>query len=167
MRVPKGRKADVYETDAQGRKYWARELLIGDKAVGEILVPEGNNRVVVEWDEVSGIPRVTENIDFPHTPYTTHFWFNSTPDKDSKSGHYDVAVGRRFCWLHAGGKRCLGVGANYMRWDADSDNGFRPVRGSAPEIKKTTTKIITADPSEMGKDYITLPFAEFIRKYKL
>src|SRR3989338_8273112 len=112
LRVPKGRKADAYETDAQGRKYWVRIGLVGDQEVGEILVPEGYGRLVAEWDEVSGIPRVTiENRDFPHKPYTTHFWFNSTPDKDSTSGHYDVAVGRRSNWLHDAGEWCLSVDA--------------------------------------------------------
>src|SRR3989344_9089901 len=77
LRVPKGREASKYETDAQGRKYWARIVLYGDKEVGEVLVPEGGGRLVAEWDEVFGVPQTTiENIDFPHKPYTTHFWFN-------------------------------------------------------------------------------------------
>jgi hypothetical protein len=48
LRVPKGRKADKYETDPQGRKYWVREVLEGNEAVGEILVPEGGGRLVAE-----------------------------------------------------------------------------------------------------------------------
>lgn len=32
-------------------------------------------------------------------------------------------------------ERCLGVGADYRRWDADSGGGFRPViRGSWPIV---------------------------------
>ncbi|MBI5061826.1 MAG: hypothetical protein HZB67_05965 [Candidatus Aenigmarchaeota archaeon] len=134
LRVPKGREAGKYETDAQGRRYWARIVLDGDKEVGEILVPDGGGRLVAEWDEVFGIPRVTiENRDFPHNPYTTHFWFNSTPDRDSTSGHYDVAVGRS-AWPHAVYEGCLYVAASYVRLPAPSDAGFRLVRGSLPEI---------------------------------
>ncbi len=167
LRVPKGRNPAKYETDSNGRKYWAREFLIGDKVVGEILVPEGNGRIVVAWDEVSGLPRVTEDIAFPHKPYTTHFWFNENPDKDNKSGRNDVAVGRRGSWLRDEGERCLDVGADYVRWGAGSGDGFRPVRGSVPEIKNTTTKISLIDTNEMEKDYGKLPFAEFTKKYKL
>jgi hypothetical protein len=137
LRVPKGRRAGKYETDTQGRKYWIREVLEGDKVVGEILVPEGDGRLVAEWDEVFGIPRVTvENQDFPHNPYTTHFWFNATPNKDSTSGHYDVAVERRSYWHHDVDERCLDVDADYRRLDAYSNAGFRLVRGSFPEIEK-------------------------------
>ena len=111
--------------------------LVGDQEVGEILVPEGYGRLVAEWDEVSGIPRVTiENRDFPHKPYTTHFWFNSTPDKDSTSGHYDVAVGRWSFWRRVADEGCLDVFADYRRLDAHSGIGFRLVRGSGPEIEK-------------------------------
>src|SRR3989344_7702125 len=38
LRVPKGRKAGKYETDAQGRKYWVRIVLDGYKEVGEVPV---------------------------------------------------------------------------------------------------------------------------------
>lgn len=137
LRVPEGRKADTYETDPQGRKYWAREVLIGNDVVGEILVPEGNARIVVAWDEVFGLPRVTEDIAWPHNPYTTHSWFDPNPGKDSMSGHTDVAVWRGDYWRHGGAEWCLAVSADYARLYADSDDGFRPVRGSLPEIKKT------------------------------
>ncbi|MFH0889874.1 MAG: hypothetical protein V1836_01890 [Candidatus Aenigmatarchaeota archaeon] len=140
LRIPKGRDPTKYETDAKGRKYWAREVLIGKDVIGEILVPEGNGRVAVEWDEVFGLPKTTDNIDFPHKPYTTHFWFNQTPSKDGKSGHYDVAVGRRGFWLRDVDRGCLAVNALYARSDAGSDDGFRPVRGSLPEIKNTSAK---------------------------
>ncbi|MBI2583241.1 MAG: hypothetical protein HYW25_01115 [Candidatus Aenigmarchaeota archaeon] len=131
LRVPKGRKPDAYETDAQGRKYWQRILLIGDQEIGDFPVPEGNGMVIVEWDEVSGLPRVTEQIAYPHEPYTTHFWFNPNPDKDKLSGHYDVAIGRRGAWPHGVDARCLSVDASYGRWDADSDGGLPPCSGVA------------------------------------
>ena len=127
LRVPKGHDSTKYEYH-QGRKHWAREVLIGKDVVGEVLVPEGNNRVVVEWDEVFGLPRATENIDFPHTPHTTHFWFNENPNKDSVSGHQDVAVGRRSLWRPDGAESCLSVDAAYARSSAVSAAGFRLVR---------------------------------------
>ena len=138
LRVPKGREASRYETDSQGREYYRRIVLIEDQEVGEILVPEGEGRVVVEWDEVFGMPRVTSSSegDMRYNNYTTHFWFKPTPEKDSISGHYDVAVGRRGNWLHDEDERCLDVDAHYGRSDAGSSDGFRPVQGSFPEIKK-------------------------------
>ncbi|MBI4177057.1 MAG: hypothetical protein HY516_01710, partial [Candidatus Aenigmarchaeota archaeon] len=167
LRVPKGRDPRKYETNGQGEKYWVRELLIGSDTVGEILVPEGNGRVVVEWDEVSGLPRVTEDIAFPHKPYTTHFWFNVNPGKDGVSGYQDVAVERRSGWLHDVAEWCLDVDASYARSDADSDGGFRPVRGSLVKIEKTITQINPTDPNEMEKDYGKLPLADFRQKYNL
>ncbi len=167
LRVPKGRNANAYETDAQGRKYWAREVLIGDKMVGEILVPEGRGRVAVEWDEVFGLPRVTDEIKFPHTPYTTHFWFNSNPGKDNKSSHQDVAVWRWSDWHHGEDAWCLDVYAYYARSDAGSNDGFRPVRGSLPEIEKEIAKISQTSPDDLEKDYGKMPLAEFRKKYKL
>ncbi len=138
LRVPQGRKADKFKTDAQGRKYWAMIVLDDDKEVGEVLVPEGGGRLVAEWDEVFGIPRVTiENQDWPHKPYTTHFWFNSTPNVDNRSGHYDVAVVRWSVWRRDVDEGCLDVVASYGRLDALSHGGFRPVvRGSLPAIRK-------------------------------
>lgn len=136
LRVPTGREAGKYETDAQGRKYWARIVLDGDKEVGEVLAPEGGGRLVAEWDDVFGVPRVTiENRGFPHKPYTTHFWFNATPNIDDTSGHYDVAVERWSRWHRVVEEGCLDVGARYRRMDASSDGGFRLVRGSRPLIE--------------------------------
>ncbi|MBI1971806.1 MAG: hypothetical protein HYS53_00755 [Candidatus Aenigmarchaeota archaeon] len=137
LRVPKGRDPDKYETDGQGRKYWVRTAVVGDEEFGEVLVPEGYMRVVVEWDEVFGIPRVTEDIDFPHKPYTTHFWFNPTPFKDGRSVHQDIAVGRRGGWNRVAGEKCLGVDADGGRWNTSLHAGFRPVRGLLPEINQT------------------------------
>ena len=46
FRVPRGRDPEKYITDKQGRKYWPRIALICSTEVGEVLVPEGNGRVV-------------------------------------------------------------------------------------------------------------------------
>ncbi len=141
LRVPKGYKADKFEKDGQGRKYWPRTVLIGDKEIGEMLVPEGAGRVAVEWDEVFGIPKATEEIDWPHKPYTTHFWFNPTPDKNNKSGHYDVAVGRSSGWRRVGREGCLVVAADFRRLGMRSNDGFRPVRDSASDVEKELARI--------------------------
>ena len=172
LRVPKGRDPDKYETDSKGRKYRARTVLIGDEEVGEILVPEGAGRVVVEWDEVFGLPRTTDNIDFPHNPYTTHFWFNKSHGKYNKSGHYDIAVVRRSCWGRDEGERCLVVAANVGRGSAFSGGGFRPVRGSMSEIKKTVAKINFSEAGQdsnesMQRDYGKIPFDEFLKRYRI
>ena len=174
LRVPKGREADRYVTDGQGRKYWPRIVLLADKEVGEILVPEGNDSLVAEWDEVFGVPQVTiENQNFPHKPYTTHFLFNATPEKDSISGHHDVAVGRRSDWRHGGHVRCLGVYARYGRLAAGSADGFRlVVRGIVTEIEKEFAGINSKDVEQafleiMRNDYRKMPFTEFQKKYKL
>jgi len=172
LRVPKGRKADAYETDAQGRRYHPRIVLIGDQEVGEILVPEGNGRVAVEWDEVFGLPRVTEDIAYPHEPHTTHFWFNSTPDKDSKSGNYDVAVGRGGGWPRVEGGWCLAVAASCGRWDASSVDGFRPVQGSFPEIERELARINPKDVenellARMRRDRRSMSYPAFVEKYNL
>ncbi|MBI5060723.1 MAG: hypothetical protein HZB67_00235 [Candidatus Aenigmarchaeota archaeon] len=173
LRVPKGRKADAYETDAQGRKYRVRIVLDGDKEVAEILVPEGDDRLVAEWDEVFGVPRVTiENADYPHKPYTTHFWFNATPNIDDRSGHYDVAVGRRSAWHHGVDESCLHVDAYYRRLSAYSRDGLRLVRGSVPEIEKELARINPTDVENallerIRADINGMPLKEFMAKYKL
>ncbi|MBI3190785.1 hypothetical protein HYZ41_03715 [archaeon] len=190
LRVPKGREAVKYEIDAQGRKYWARIVLDGDKEVGEILVPEGGGRLAAEWDEVFGIPRVTiENQDFPHKPYTTHFWFNATPNLDDTSGHYDVAVGRWSFWRHGVDGGCLSVDALYGRLNASSDDGFRLFRGSGPEgpkiekeliekplVESPVTKLIQQlDPTQIEQaflerirtDYRSMTRPDFLKKYDL
>ncbi len=136
LRVPAGRDPNKYETDEQGRKYWAREVLIGKDVIGEVLVPEGNWRVVTEWDEVSGIPKVTEEIGRHHTPYISHFRFNPDTQIDNISGHNDVAVTRGSHWLRGEDERCLAVYADTARSFAHASVGFRPVRGSWPKIEK-------------------------------
>lgn len=141
LRVPKNRDPDKYETDTRGRKYYAREVLIGDEAVGDILVPEGHYRVVVEWDNVFGIPLITEYAGL-HSPYTTHFAFDPSPWEDTRSGHRDVAVRRSSFWHSEEGGWCLLVDAHRGRFDYFSDKwmGFRPVQGSLPKIEKSRSK---------------------------
>lgn len=133
--VPEGRDPNKYQTDSHGRKYWARIVLIGNERVGEIIVPQGGGRVIVEWDEVFGLPKTTEDITWPHTPYTTHFWFDENPIKDSTSGPSEAAVGRRACWFPDGGGWCFAVDASYGRRLAGPDAGFRQVCGPLPENK--------------------------------
>ena len=141
LRIPKGRKADAYETDAHGRKYWARVVLIGDQEAGEILVPEGDGRLVAEWDEVFGVPQVTiEEENFPHMPYTSHFWFGPTSPDVLSISDYDVSVARGGCRHRVDDQWCLSVNAYCKRMIAVSDSGFRPVRGSLPEIRKDSRR---------------------------
>ncbi len=136
LRVPVCRDPNKYETDNQGRKYWRRTVLIGDEEVGEILVPEGHGRVVVEWDEVFGLPKVTEGTSWPHNSYTTHSWFEPNPDKDNRSGHQDVAVTRGSHWIRGEDERCLAVYEDTTRSSVHASVGFRPVRGPLPKIEE-------------------------------
>jgi len=181
LRVPKGYEADKREKDTQGRIFYPRIVLIGDEEVGEVLVPEGNGKVVPYssvpeevWDTVFGIPRVTSDkkSDMKLDNHTTHFYFNTNPSKDSRSGEYDVAVARGSDWLRDGRAGCLHVYAFCGRWDVLSAGSFRPVQGSLPEIEKRLAKI---DPKELKntlleeikEDYNKLPPKEFQQKYSL
>lgn len=135
IRIPKGYKPNKYETDGQGRKYWPRMVLIGDKEVGEVLIPEGVGRVIVEWNEVFGLPRVTSDklCDLKLDNHTTHFMFNHSPLKrDDISGNYDIAVVRWAGYLCDTNAICLNVEAYFGHWVSNSDSGFRPVVRLAP-----------------------------------
>ncbi|MFH1978125.1 MAG: hypothetical protein ABIJ92_02270 [Candidatus Aenigmatarchaeota archaeon] len=145
LRVPKGYDPNRTETDEQGRKYFQRIILIGDQEVGEVLVPEGSGRAIMEWDEVFGIPRVTSDKagDMTLENHTTHFYFDANPGQDDKSGGYDVSVARGSDWHHADHARCLGVYAACERWYAYVNDGVRPVQGSLPEI---TPEFVRIDP---------------------
>jgi hypothetical protein len=159
LRVPKDYRADKHEKDTQGRIHYLRIVLIGDEEVGEILVPEGDGRVVVEWDEVFGLPKTTEEMDWPHNPYTTHFWFDPSPSKDEKSGQCDVAVARCCYWHRVAHEGCLYVYASCGRWHAGSDGGFRLVQGSFFAPSKNIT--------DWKEDFRHLPIQKFIEKYGL
>lgn len=130
LRVPEGRTPLVYETDAKGRKYWVRILVVGNEEIGEVLVPEGNGRVVPHtpdvrdvWDEVTGLPTVTEPIKWPHAPYTTHFWFDPNLN--------EVAVGRA-SREHSQAGACLDLLADCPRLGSAEYTAIRLVQGPGP-----------------------------------
>jgi hypothetical protein len=56
---PKGRQPD-YRKAESGKQYWLRVVAEGGKPLGEVWVPEGNDRVVREWS-VFGVPAETED----------------------------------------------------------------------------------------------------------
>lgn len=117
---------------------------VGDsmnKVVGEQPVPQGDWRVITRTNPLSGIPLETQEIPWPHKGYYAHFRLDPNPARDTISGHYDVAVGRWCAWRRAVDERCLGVAAYYGRLAADSFVGFRPVRGSVPEIKVVSSNV--------------------------
>lgn len=119
LRVPNGMDSDKYETDVNGNKYWERIVLHGNEEIGRILVPEGGGRLVAEW-QFYGIPGKTIEADWPHKPYTTHFWFDPTKQ--------NVAVIRRNTWHPDAGERCFDVDASHTRAYANPDAGFRLVK---------------------------------------
>ncbi len=139
LRIPKGYKAHKFEKDSHGRKYWPRIVLVGDQEVGEVFIPEAVGRVVVEWDDFFGVPKVTSDKaeDWQYDNYTTHFFFETnTKRKDSRTGRYDIAIARGSGWYHPGQDACLRVIAYSGRCGAGPDVGFRRVQGSLPEIEK-------------------------------
>ena len=173
LRVPKGWENGRIDN---GTGKYPRIVLEGDKKVGELQVPVGNGRVIVEYDDVFGIPIETRDIAWPHTGYYSHFWLNHNPKLDETSGHNDVAVGRGGGWRHVVDEGCLDVDALYGRFVAVSDVGFRPVRGSVPEIQVVSSnvdveqvrqEILGKARTEFAKDVKSLPAPELVRKYKL
>ncbi|MFH1630790.1 MAG: hypothetical protein ABIA21_01010 [Candidatus Aenigmatarchaeota archaeon] len=132
LRVPKGWEGGKIDNGVQ--KY-PRILLDDDQEIVDVMIPVGNGRVVIIWNEATGMPEETADVSWPHEGYTTHFWFNSNPDKDKESGKYDVAVRRWSDW-HDDVHGCLYVSADYLRVYAFSGDGFRPVRGQLPKITK-------------------------------
>jgi hypothetical protein len=189
LRVPK-RSTPNYDpdtpdhTDGQGRKYWVKELLAGDKVIGEVLVPEGNGRVIVEWDPVTGLPLVTSNneADMKYENHDSHWWyFNSNPDIDSNTGKQDVAVRRGSTiwrpYVHDG---CLGVDAEIKRFGPGLGGSFRPVQGSlSVSAEKFTpeqaSQILLLREYERGRkeaindvalDLSVLSISELLEKYR-
>ena len=159
---------------------------IGDslnKEVGELQVPSGGGKVIVESDEVFGIPTEARDIAFPHEGYHSHWHLNAAPELDRVSGQYDVAVGRRCVWHRDEGGRCLGVASSCGRSPAASVGGFRPVRGSVPEIDVVSSNVDVEQVRQeiLGRtrtafdlksagfatDLRRLPFPELLEKYKL
>ena len=181
LRVPKGWENGRYETDETGDKKYPRIVLIGDEEVGEVLVPEGNGRVIPYssvpeevWSTVFGIPKVTSDkeSDMKLDNHTTHFYFDPNPSKDSVSGEYDVAVARGSLWHRDGRGGCLYVFANCGRWDARSDGSFRQVQGSLPEINTVFERIdpeaveaVKARTTSIDDDAANLTARQFKEKY--
>ena len=160
LRVPKGWENGRIDTDGK----YPRILLAGDKEGGEVKVPVGNGRVIVESDGVSGIPIETREIAWPHEGYHSHWHFNPSPSLDNVSCHYDVAVGRGGGWLRDEGGRCLVVDAGCGRSGAVSDDGFRPVRGSVPEIEIVSSSV---DVEQVRQEILGRARAEFARDVKI
>ena len=183
LRIPEGWENGRYQKDEKGNKQYPRIILIGEQVVGEALVPEGDGRVVVEWNEVFGIPSVTSNEQdiLAMNKHTTHFYLNSNPDTDKITGKQDVAVGRGAGWHRGGRVGCLDVFADFGRSLADSSGGFRQVQGSVPVISShilgselsvvpepTGSVASEADLMSMiRQDFRNMPLPAFQEKYKL
>jgi len=176
LRVPKGYKADKSETDGQGRKYFPRIVIIGDQEIGEVMVPEGGGRAIMEWDEVFGIPIVTSDKagDMKLGNHTTHFYIEPSPGKDDRSGKYDVAVARGCGWRRDARAGCLRVYALCGRWRASGIGGVRQVQGSLPEIEaeferidSETVDIIKARTTSIDDDAAKLTAKQFKEKYNV
>lgn len=129
LRVPKSYDSEKYETDAKGRKYFPRIVLEFGEEKGEILVPEGDGRVIVEWDPVFGTPRVTSNNynDMRYGNHTTHFKFNPDPPKDPRTKEYDLPIVLGNTGFIHGHEGCLDLIASNINWIKHSPGGVRPV----------------------------------------
>jgi hypothetical protein len=123
------------------RESWKDIIDEVNRVEGEIAVPYSRGHVIREMQ--NGIfTEIEQTIDH-RTPFALHGWLRENLDvpQDQISGHYDVAVGRRFLWRHDEHDRCLVVSAGYVRCYAYSDAGFRPVvRGSVVEGPKIERK---------------------------
>lgn len=142
LRVPAGKQNPAKPdcADSKGRKSWAREFGIGNEVIGVVYVPEGDGRVVPVtndllgvWDQVTGLPRVTED-DYPINPtFTTRFWFNPYPRKDEISGYRDTGILRGSYWRIMDGviryNDSIVVVADHERWLGSGYSGYRPVKG--------------------------------------
>lgn len=128
LRIPKGTEPGKYDEmlfKKTGKIKYFRDVVEFEKVVAEgIPIPKGDGLVITKWNELYGIPEETQDIDYPHTGYTTHFWFS--PDKEK------VAVSYRKGWPLIGDIGCMRVYAHYSRYDADLDVGFRSVQGPLP-----------------------------------
>lgn len=141
LRVPQGLDPQHFDVDAEGRKYWRRIVLMDDKEVGEMFVPEGNNRAVSESDSVYGIPRTTIDqelfvCDFSkfdagfkgkYVVNNVRFLFNPAPESDSVSGQRDVAITYCGYACQTEGVFGLTIDASKLRHYASANTGFRPV----------------------------------------
>jgi len=129
LRVPSGWEDGRYMKDKKGNKILPRIVLESDKEVGEVFIPFGFESIIVEWDEVFGIPAITrEYLPWTQESSSIHFFSNLNPSKDNISGHYDVSIGRGSYWLRDIGQRCLCVLADYGRSVPAFYGSFRPVQ---------------------------------------
>ncbi|MAG35041.1 MAG: hypothetical protein CL878_02150 [Dehalococcoidia bacterium] len=136
LRVPEDRTNPLHpdHRDEQGRAYWIRQVVVGDEVVGEVYVPEGNGRLVAEWDEVYGLPAVTvENTQDAQQAHTTHFWFEPYPPVDRRADRRDIAVGRDGRWPVVNRTGALAIGADYGRWSSGYGDSYRLVQGAVGE----------------------------------
>jgi len=136
--VPKGWYG---KSDVSGKHIvYPRIVLIGGEEAGEVYIPKGQGRDVLEWHEDFGIPSVTGGISYPHPPYASHFWFNPNPGKDEISGQYDVAVVILRNWHTRPDNRCVDIDAACDRWSlqnkVDDKIRFRPVRQLEEAVKE-------------------------------
>ncbi len=119
------------------RENWRDIIDKVNRVKGELAVPYCRGHVIREMHPIFGIFTEVEPTTEHKASFALHGWFRENLDMphDPISGHYDVAVGRWGGWRHDEG--CLDVGADFGRWFASSDGGFRPVvRGSRPEGRK-------------------------------
>lgn len=119
------------------RENWKDIIDKVNQIKGELAVPYARGHVIREMHPVYGIFTEIEPTKEHKTPFALHGWLRENLDvpQDPISGHYEVAVVRGGGWHHD--EWCLYVGAGYVRWGADSDDGFRPVvRGSRPGGRK-------------------------------
>ncbi len=139
LRVPDGIPENEYVTDKHGRKYWPRTILLGDQEQGDILVPEGNGRVVTEWDEVFGIPKTTSDreSDKNNNEYSVYFDFKLSPIENYMSGKKDVAVTLEALQYPINSKACICLTAISERTEVEPFSGLRPVKGLLPKIERS------------------------------
>lgn len=134
LRVPEGQNPSQYDIYDKN-KYWTRILLDDDIEVCEVMVPEGNNRLVTEFNEVAGIPSETVDMNYDHAPYTTHFSFDPAPPIDNISDCYDVSLTLCSIW-HLGSGKCFHIDASRDRLKNFPNNCFRPMIGKSGKINK-------------------------------
>lgn len=141
---------------------------IGDRlnrVAGVHQVPVGN--VILSYEPVWGLPLETQDIPWPHEGYDEHFGFDPNPRLDEISGHHDVAVQRRGSWHRDGGEWCLDVGAGWVRSYAGSFGGFRPVRGSVPEVQPVSSNFDVEQVRREAEQKVRREIADRLRNAKL
>jgi hypothetical protein len=132
LRVPKrweNGKVDI------GTGKYPRIILIGEKEDGEIQIPGGGGKAIIEYDELYGIPiETSKTIQFYKNHYAC-WYFDPNPKLDEISGQYDIAIVRGGRYDHEDGLLCLIVDANCGRYHTISGSSFRPVYGEIPDTR--------------------------------